>query len=103
VDRAAASPGQPRPNGHTWPGPSPDPGHPFAYPAACFLTGTILGSAVPCLSPEQQVYFHQGYEAADHDRHDMTQLRQAFGIATHFCAPSDKGSKSNFRICQNDP
>jgi lincosamide nucleotidyltransferase A/C/D/E len=61
-----------------------DPGHPFAYPASCFVTGTILGSAVPCLSPEQQVYFHQGYEPADHDRQDMAQLRQAFGIATHF-------------------
>ncbi|CAM5258858.1 Lincosamide resistance protein [Streptomyces tendae] len=63
---------------------SPDPEQPFTYPASCFVTGTILGSTVPCLSPEQQVYFHQGYEPADHDRHDMAQLRQAFGIATHF-------------------
>jgi lincosamide nucleotidyltransferase A/C/D/E len=63
---------------------SPDPEHPFAYPASCFDTGTILGTTVPCLSPEQQVYFHQGYEPADHDRHDMARLRQAFGIATHF-------------------
>ena len=58
---------------------SPDPEHPFIYPASCFVTGTILGSTVPCLSPEQQVYFHQGYEPADHDRHDMAQLRQASG------------------------
>jgi lincosamide nucleotidyltransferase A/C/D/E len=63
---------------------SPAPEHPFVYPASCFVTGTILGSAVPCLSPEQLVYFHQGYEPADHDRHDMARLRQAFGIATHF-------------------
>jgi lincosamide nucleotidyltransferase A/C/D/E len=63
---------------------SPDPGHPFVYPASCFVTGTIQGVAVRCLSPEQQVYFHQGYEPADHDRHDMARLRQAFGIATHF-------------------
>ncbi|WP_201299945.1 nucleotidyltransferase domain-containing protein [Streptomyces mexicanus] len=63
---------------------SPDPEHPFVYPASCFVTGTILGSTVPCLSPEQQVYFHQGYEPADHDRRDMARLRQAFGIATHF-------------------
>lgn len=61
-----------------------DPGHPFVYPASCFVTGTILASTVPCLSAEQQVYFHQGYEPADHDRHDMAQLRRAFGIATHF-------------------
>lgn len=63
---------------------SPDPEHPFIYPASCFVIGTILGSAVPCLSAEQQVYFHQGYQPTDHDRHDMAQLRQAFGIATHF-------------------
>ncbi|MFC5908719.1 nucleotidyltransferase domain-containing protein [Streptacidiphilus monticola] len=42
------------------------------------------GSHFPCLSPEQQVSFHEGYEPADHDRHDMARLRQAFGIATHF-------------------
>jgi lincosamide nucleotidyltransferase A/C/D/E len=58
--------------------------YPFTYPASCFVSGAILGTSVPCLSPEQQVYFHQGYEPADHDRHDMAQLRQAFGIATHF-------------------
>jgi lincosamide nucleotidyltransferase A/C/D/E len=63
---------------------SPDPGRPFVYPASCFVTGTILGSVVPCLSARQQVYFHQGYQPADHDRHDMAQLRRAFGIATHF-------------------
>jgi lincosamide nucleotidyltransferase A/C/D/E len=48
------------------------------------VTGAIAGTAVPCLSAEQQVYFHQGYDPADHDRHDMAQLRKAFGIATHF-------------------
>jgi lincosamide nucleotidyltransferase A/C/D/E len=61
-----------------------EPGHPFRYPAACFVTGEILGNAVPCLSAEQQVYFHQGYEPVDRDRHDMAQLRRAFGITTHF-------------------
>jgi lincosamide nucleotidyltransferase A/C/D/E len=61
-----------------------DPDQPFVYPASCFVAGTIQGTAVPCLSAEQQVYFHQGYEPADRDRHDMAQLRRAFGIATHF-------------------
>jgi lincosamide nucleotidyltransferase A/C/D/E len=61
-----------------------DPEHPFVYPASCFVTGTVQGMTVPCLSPEQQVYFHQGYEPADHDRHDMAQLRRVFRIATHF-------------------
>ncbi|WP_199854624.1 nucleotidyltransferase domain-containing protein [Streptomyces dioscori] len=61
-----------------------DPHRPFVYPAPCFVTGTIRGTAVPCLSAEQQVYFHQGYEPADRDRHDMAQLRRVFGVATHF-------------------
>lgn len=61
-----------------------EPGSPFVYPAACFVTGTIRHRAVPCLSAEQQVYFHQGYEPTDRDRHDMARLREAFGIATHF-------------------
>ncbi|MFF3705434.1 nucleotidyltransferase domain-containing protein [Streptomyces phaeochromogenes] len=63
---------------------SPDPHRPFLYPAPCFVSGAILGTTVPCLSAEQQVYFHQGYEPADHDRHDMAQLRRVFGITTHF-------------------
>jgi lincosamide nucleotidyltransferase A/C/D/E len=57
---------------------------PFEYPARCFVTGRIGGSIVNCLSAEQQVCFHQGYEPKDHDRHDMAQLRAAFGIDTHF-------------------
>jgi lincosamide nucleotidyltransferase A/C/D/E len=61
-----------------------EPGHPFVYPAECFTTGTIQRSTVPCLSAEQQVYFHQGYEPTDRDRHDMARLREAFGITTHF-------------------
>jgi lincosamide nucleotidyltransferase A/C/D/E len=63
---------------------SPEPHRPFAYPPSCFVTGTIQGMAIPCLSAEQQVYFHQGYEPTERDRHDMAQLRRVFGIATHF-------------------
>jgi lincosamide nucleotidyltransferase A/C/D/E len=63
---------------------SPAPDRPFVYPAECFVAGTIQGVAVGCLSAEQQVYFHQGYEPTDRDRHDMARLRGAFGIATHF-------------------
>lgn len=63
---------------------SPDRARPFIYPAACFVTGEIQNVTVPCLSAEQQVYFHQGYEPTDRDRHDMAQLRDAFGITTHF-------------------
>ena len=63
---------------------SPDPDQPFRYPASCFVTGTIDGVVVPCLSIEQQVYFHQGYEPADRDRQDMARLRAAFGVNTYF-------------------
>jgi lincosamide nucleotidyltransferase A/C/D/E len=58
---------------------SPEPERPFTYPSSCFVTGTIHGTPVPCLSAEQQVYFHQGYEPSERDRHDMAQLRRAFG------------------------
>jgi lincosamide nucleotidyltransferase A/C/D/E len=63
---------------------SPEPERPFAYPASCFVTGAIKGMPVPCLSAEQQVYFHQGYKPTERDRHDMAQLRRVFGIGTHF-------------------
>ncbi|MEU1306908.1 nucleotidyltransferase domain-containing protein [Streptomyces shenzhenensis] len=63
---------------------SPEPQRPFIYPSSCFVTGTIQKTPVPCLSAEQQVYFHQGYEPTERDRHDMAQLRRVFGIATHF-------------------
>lgn len=61
-----------------------EPGKPFAYPASAFTTGTIEGEEVPCLSVEQQVHFHQGYEPSERDLHDMARLRERFGIATHF-------------------
>ncbi|WP_329031032.1 MULTISPECIES: nucleotidyltransferase domain-containing protein [unclassified Streptomyces] len=57
-----------------------EPGKPFAYPAECFVTGTVLDRTVPCLSAEQQVCFHQGYEPRERDLHDMALLREAFGI-----------------------
>ncbi|MER5950047.1 amino acid transporter [Streptomyces sp. NPDC001904] len=63
---------------------SPDPQRPFVYPSSCFVTGTVQGASVPCLSAEQQVFFHQGYEPTERDRHDMAELRRVFGIATHF-------------------
>lgn len=61
-----------------------EPDRSFVYPARCFVTGRIGGSAVGCLSAEQQVCFHQGYEPKDRDRHDMAQLRAAFGVDTPF-------------------
>ncbi|SER17730.1 lincosamide nucleotidyltransferase A/C/D/E [Lentzea xinjiangensis] len=50
------------------------PGEPFRYPASCFVTGTILATEVPCLSKEQQLHFHQGYEPRERDLHDLALL-----------------------------
>jgi lincosamide nucleotidyltransferase A/C/D/E len=58
---------------------SPTPGEPFRYPANCFVTGTILGTTVPCLSADQQLRFHQGYEPRERDLHDLALLRLALG------------------------
>lgn len=63
---------------------SMEEGKPFRYPANCFTTGLIDGETVPCLSAEQQIYFHQGYEPTERDLADMARLREAFGVATHF-------------------
>ncbi|MBW5252362.1 amino acid transporter [Streptomyces sp. NBC_01336] len=61
-----------------------DPEKPFRYPAECFVTGTIAGTRVRCISVGQQVEFHQGYEPGEADLHDMDRLRREFGVATHF-------------------
>ncbi|MEU4674184.1 hypothetical protein AB0F91_41045 [Amycolatopsis sp. NPDC023774] len=51
----------------------------FRYPADCFVTGTINGATVPCLSLAQQLRFHQGYEPRLHDLADVAALRAVFG------------------------
>ena len=47
----------------------------FAYPADCFVTGTIAGRPVGCLSVERQVLFHSGYEPREVDRADLALLQ----------------------------
>ncbi|WP_205215251.1 nucleotidyltransferase domain-containing protein [Amycolatopsis albispora] len=56
----------------------------FTYPADCFVTGRIDGIEVPCLSVEQQLRFHKGYQPRERDLHDMAQLRAEFGVTTAF-------------------
>ena len=53
----------------------------FEYPPDGFVDGTIDGVSVPCLSAEQLVRFHLGYEPLDHDRQDMAVVRDRLGIA----------------------
>lgn len=61
-----------------------DPAEPFHYPAECFVSGTIGGTRVRCVSAERQAEFHQGYDPREADLHDMARLREAFGVVTHF-------------------
>lgn len=57
-----------------------DEGRVYEYPADGFGTGRIGGRSVPCLTAEQLVRFHLGYEPEDHDRRDMAVLRDRLGI-----------------------
>lgn len=52
----------------------------FHYPADGFGFGTVAGMRVPCLTAEQQVRFHSGYEPGENDRRDMRRLREYFGV-----------------------
>lgn len=54
----------------------------FRYPKECFTTGTIAGRQVKCLSVEQQLHFHSGYEPRGIDRADVALLQQ-LAAATH--------------------
>jgi lincosamide nucleotidyltransferase A/C/D/E len=47
----------------------------FTYPASSFVTGTIAGREVGCLSVQQQVRFHSGYEPREVDLADLALLR----------------------------
>jgi lincosamide nucleotidyltransferase A/C/D/E len=55
-------------------------GRVFDYPPDAFGQGMIGGVVVRCLSAEQQVRFHLGYDPLDHDRRDMAVLRDRLGI-----------------------
>ena len=55
-------------------------GHVYEYPPDGFGSGTIGGVVVPCLTADQLVRFHLGYEPLDHDRQDMALLRDRLGV-----------------------
>ena len=52
-----------------------DEGRVYEYPADGFGRGSIGGRTVPCLTAEQLVQFHLGYEPLEHDHQDMALLR----------------------------
>ncbi len=49
---------------------------PFRYPPRAFTTGFISGSAVRCLSVDQQLLFHSGYPPRPHDLADIALLEE---------------------------
>jgi lincosamide nucleotidyltransferase A/C/D/E len=55
-------------------------GHVYEYPPYGFGSGSIGGVVVPCLTSDQLVRFHLGYEPLDHDRRDMALLRDRLGV-----------------------
>ena len=60
---------QPQPSGGT-----------FRYPPEGFVTGSIDGREVPCISAEVQLLCHTGYEPDATDRHDVQLLVQRYGL-----------------------
>lgn len=50
-----------------------DGGH-FDYPPSAFDVGFLGGMTMPCLSRDQQVRFHSGYEPRAVDMHDLQLL-----------------------------
>ena len=57
-----------------------DEGRVYEYPTEGFGTGRIGGRTVPCLTADQLVRFHLGYEPLDHDRHEMALLRERLQV-----------------------
>ena len=60
----------------------------FVYPKSGFTTGSIAERLVPCLSVEQQLRFHTGYEPRDIDRADLRLLQalRAAGVTSAHAA-----------------
>jgi RimJ/RimL family protein N-acetyltransferase len=52
-------------------------GEEFLYPPDAFSFGRIGGHRVACLSAEQQIRFHTGYELRERDHQDLAKLRAA--------------------------
>ena len=48
----------------------------YVHPAAAFVTGTIGGRTVRCLSAARQIAWHSGYDLRDADRADLAQLHR---------------------------
>jgi lincosamide nucleotidyltransferase A/C/D/E len=72
----------------------------YVYPAAAFVTGTIDDRLVGCLSAEQQIAWHTGYELRDTDHADLAVLRQLGQARTH---PGERSSIQRLSLPQDEP
>ena len=66
----------------------------FLYPTGCFTIGAIAGRRVNCLTIEQELRFHCGYEPRDIDHADLALLRGLAAAVHRSNAPPD-GSTVN--------
>lgn len=48
----------------------------FQYPPTAFTDGFLERRLVRCLSVDQQLAFHSGYESREQDKHDIDLLKQ---------------------------
>ena len=51
----------------------------YDYPPGSFTSGTIGGEQVPCITASLQWEFHQGYQPAEKDLHDLSLLEGLLG------------------------
>jgi lincosamide nucleotidyltransferase A/C/D/E len=66
----------------------------FRYPAGCFTVGTIAGRRVNCLTIEQQLGFHSGYQPRDIDHADLAFLH-GLAAAAHRSTATANSSMVN--------
>ncbi len=56
------------------------PAAPLVYPSGGFVSGSILGRAVPCIAAEVQISVRLGYDRSEKHRQDAIALCSAFGL-----------------------
>lgn len=56
------------------------PAAPLVYPSDGFVTGSILGRTIPCISADVQVSVRLGYDRSEKHRQDAIALCAAFGL-----------------------
>lgn len=55
-------------------------GNVFRYPPSGFVSGSVAGRAVRCISADVQILCHLGYEPKEKDVHDVVALHRTLGV-----------------------